>query len=71
MCGPASNESDALVIITVVLSWSLAHACPLVNHLRGEGYTDEQIEQGARERHVPEWIIRIAKARCIKPVEVN
>lgn len=52
------------MILTITLAWSLASACPIVNSYRAQGYTDQQIEAGARERHVPEWIIRIAKARC-------
>ena len=54
------------MLMTIVLGWSLAHACPLVNHYRGLGYTDEQIEQYAREHDIPAWIIKIAKTRCTK-----
>lgn len=53
-----------MAFATLYLGWSLATACPLVNHYRGQGYTDEQIEQGARARGVPEWIITIARRRC-------
>lgn len=54
------------MLLTIALTWSLAHACPIVNHYRAQGYSDEQIEQGARDRGVPEWIIRLAKSHCAK-----
>ncbi len=54
------------MLLTIVLGWSLANCCPVVNHYRAQGYTDEQIEQLARAHDVPEWIIRVAKARCGK-----
>lgn len=54
------------MLLTVVLSWSLAHTCPLIESYRRQGYSDEQIEQGARERHVPEWIITLAKKHCTR-----
>lgn len=53
-----------MTFATIYLAWSLAHACPLVNHYRAKGYSDAQIEAGARARGVPEWIITIAKRRC-------
>ena len=52
--------------LTLSLGWSLAHACPLVNHYRSLGYSDEQIEQYARSHDIPEWIIKIARSRCTK-----
>lgn len=52
------------MVLTIVLAWSFATACPIVNSYRAQGFTDAQIEEGARARHVPEWIIRIAKRRC-------
>ena len=52
------------MLLTIMLSWSLAHACPIVNHYRSQGLSDAQIEQLAREHHVPEWVIKLAKVRC-------
>ena len=54
------------MLITIALAWSLSATCPLVESYRKQGYTDEQIEQGARERHVPEWLIALAKRHCTK-----
>lgn len=51
-------------MLTVVLVWSLANCCPVVNHYRAQGYTDKQIEEGARAQGVPEWLIAVAKRRC-------
>lgn len=51
-------------MITLMLAWSLANCCPVVNHYRSLGYSDAQIEQGARQRGVPEWLISLAKHRC-------
>jgi len=56
------------MMLAIVLTWSLTNACPLVNHYRGQGYSDAQIEEGARSRGAPEWLIRIAKRRCAKPL---
>lgn len=48
----------------IVLAWSLATCCPVVNHYRSLGFSDKQIEDGARAKGVPEWIIALAKQRC-------
>ena len=52
------------MLLTITLAWSLATCCPVVNHYRAQGYTDEQIETGARAQGVPEWLIALAKRRC-------
>lgn len=52
------------MLATIALAWSLSQCCPMINHYRAQGYTDQQIEEGARARHVPEWLIALAKARC-------
>lgn len=46
------------------LAWTLLGMCDVVNHYRAQGYSDSQIEQGARQRDVPEWLIKLAKSRC-------
>lgn len=53
-----------MTLATIYLAWSLANCCPLVSHYRAQGYSDAQIEEGARAKGVPEWIITIAKRRC-------
>lgn len=55
-------------MLAIVLTWSLLEACPIVNRYRAQGYTDQQIEEGARSRGAPEWVIKIAKRRCSKPL---
>lgn len=52
------------MLLTILLAWSLAHACPIVEYKRKQGYSDREIEQMARAIHVPEWIIEHAKRRC-------
>lgn len=51
-------------MLTIALLWSLTNCCPIVKHYRDLGYSDAQIEEGARAKGVPEWLIKIAKARC-------
>lgn len=51
-------------MLAVLLAWSLTNCCPVVNHYRALGYSDLQIEQGARAQGVPEWLIALAKRRC-------
>lgn len=52
------------MIASIVLAWSLATTCPLINTYRQQGYSDAQIESYAREHHVPEWMISLAKRHC-------
>ena len=52
------------MLAVIALSWSIATCCPLVKQYRAQGFTDAQIEEGARARGVPEWIIVLAKRRC-------
>ena len=52
------------MLLTITLAWSLTNCCPVVNRYRGLGYTDVQIEQGARAQGVPEWLIALAKRHC-------
>jgi hypothetical protein len=52
------------VLIVVALSLSLSNCCPLVQQYRAQGFSDAQIEQIARERGVPRWIIAWAKRHC-------
>lgn len=40
------------------------HVCTLVKTYRAQGYTDQQIEEGARARGVPDTVIRWARAHC-------
>lgn len=55
-------------LLVITLAFNLSTACPMVQHYRDQGMSDEQIEVGARARHVPEWVIRLAKKRCAKPL---
>jgi hypothetical protein len=52
------------MLLTIALAWSLTNCCPVVKHYRDEGYTDKQIEEGARAQGVPEWLIALAKRHC-------
>ena len=52
--------------LALVLSWSLAVTCPLVDAKRKQGYSDAEIEQMARAVHVPEWAIAYAKRKCVR-----
>lgn len=53
-----------MTLLTIYLSWSIANCCPVVNSLRAQGLSDQQIEEKAREHRVPEWVIRWAKRHC-------
>jgi hypothetical protein len=48
----------------VLLTWQLSSICPLVRNMRNVGYSDAQIEEIARLRNVPEWVITFAKKKC-------
>lgn len=54
------------MVLTVVLAWSLATCCPLIEQARAQGLNDAQIEAAAHEHHVPAWIIAWAKWHCKK-----
>jgi len=52
------------MLVVILLAWTTANCCPVVTAARNAGYTDEQIEQRARELSVPDWIIVWAKKHC-------
>lgn len=49
-------------MLVIALAWALS--CSPVTEARAHGATDQQIEDYAREHHVPEWVIGWAKKHC-------
>lgn len=54
-----------MMLLTVYLAWSLTTSpCAVVKHYQLQGYSDAQIEDGARSRGTPERVIAWAKRNC-------
>ena len=52
------------MLAVIALTISLSNCCPMVNAARAAGLSDHKIEQLAREKGVPAYIIAWAKRNC-------
>lgn len=52
------------MLLVTALALALSSPCPAVEKARAGGMSDQQIEDAARSRGVPENVIRWAKTHC-------